>query len=488
MTNLNIPKPNKRQIEFFEDRHRYVGYGGARGGGKSWAVRVKAVLLCYKYHGIKVMIVRKTYPELQENHIVPLCELLNTGAEDKTERLATYNDSKKHIIFPKVKGHGNKRSRILFRYCDKDKDVLKFQGTEVDVLLIDEATHQNEDKITKLKACVRGVNDFPKRTYYTCNPGGEGHDWVKRQFIDRRFKDTENPDDYSFIQALVTDNTALMESDPEYIKQLEALPPKLREAWLHGNWNIFEGQFFEDFHIEPDVMQAHENGCDLDKSQLKAMGKWCHVIPAFDLSRPEFAGWRIFRSYDFGYGKPFSCAWWAMNYDGVLYRILELYGCRKDSPNEGVRWTPDQQFKEISRIEREHPWLKGKAIEGIADPSIWDRSRGDSIADTAIKYGVYFTPGDNNRIPGWMQCHYRLQFDENGHARMYVFENCEAFIRTIPTLVYDENRPEDLDTKLEDHVADDWRYMCMSRPIAPLIPKQSKIIYSDPLDQFKKVF
>jgi hypothetical protein len=175
-----------------------------------------------------------------------------------------------------------------------------------------------------------------------------------------------------------------------------------------------------------------------------------------------------------------------MSYDGVLYRILELYGCRKDSPNEGVRWPPNQQFEQIARIEREHPWLKGKKIEGIADPSIWDSSRGESIADTALKYGVYFTPGDNQRIPGWMQCHYRLQFDENGYARMYVFDNCEAFIRTIPTLVHDEHKAEDLDTSLEDHVADEWRYMCMSRPIAPLKPVEKTPVYFDPLNQYKK--
>lgn len=483
---LIIPHPNERQKLFFKDRHRYIAYGGARGGGKSWAVRIKAVLLAYKYPGIKIMILRRTYPELQENHILPLCEMLNTGAEDKSERLAEYNDSKKHIVFPRIKGHGDKRSRIIFRYCDNDKDVLRFQGLEVDVLFVDEATQQEEKRMDKLRACVRGVNDFPKRIYYTCNPGGPGHTWVKRLFIDRHYKDNENPKDYSFIKALVTDNKALMKKDPEYKKNLESLPPKLREAWLNGNWDIFEGQFFEDLRLEPDAMAAHEHGCEEDKEILKAQGRWCHVIKPFDLSRPEFAGWKIFRSYDFGYGKPFSCAWWAMNYDGVLYRVMELYGCRKDSPNEGLRWSPDQQFKEIARIEREHQWFKGKKIEGVADPSIWDTSRGESIAETAMRYGVYFQKGDNNRIPGWMQCHYRLQFDENGYARMYVFDTCEAFIRTIPTLIYDEHSPEDLDTSLEDHVADEWRYMCMARPIAPIKPVERKAIYIDPLKRIER--
>lgn len=483
MANLEIPLPSERQTEFLTDRHRYIGYGGARGGGKSWAVRVKAVLLCLKYPGIKVMIIRKTYPELQENHIIPLCEMLNTSAENKADRLATYNDSKKHIIFPRQKGHGYKRSRILFRYCDKDKDVLRFQGTEVDVLFVDEATQQSEEKIEKLKACVRGVNEFPKRTYYTCNPGGEGHNWVKRLFIDRVYNEGENPDDYTFIKALVTDNKALMASDPEYIKQLESLPPKLREAWLYGNWDIFEGQFFEDFRAVPDMMAAHEHGCDDDAEILKRQRRWTHVIEPFDLNAGECRGWQIYRSYDFGYSKPFSCAWWAVDYDGVIYRIMEMYGCTA-TPNEGLKWSPEKQFEEIAKVEREHPWLKGRQIHGVADPAIWESSSGVSIADTASKHGVYFTPGDHKRIAGWMQCHYRLQFDDNGYARCYIFDNCKGFIRTIPLMMYDEHKVEDLDTDLEDHIADEWRYMCMSRPILPIKPVEKKTILNDPLNQF----
>lgn len=477
MRELHIPMPSPKQMLFLKDKHKYVGYGGARGGGKSWAVRVKAVLLCLHYPGIKVMIVRRTYPELQENHIFPLCELLNCYG-DSRERFASYNDSKKHIVFPNG-------SRILFRYLENEKDALRFQGTEVDVLFVDEATQQSEGKMDKLRACVRGVNAFPKRIYFTCNPGGEGHAWVKRLFIDRRFKEHEDPEDYSFIQALVTDNKALMESNQDYVKQLQSLPEKLRKAWLDGDWDIFEGQFFEDFRQEPDVKAAIEHGCTLSAEELRAAHRWCHVIAPIDLSRGNARGWTIYRSYDFGYGKPFSCAWWAVDYDGVFYRILELYGCT-ETPNEGLRWTPDQQFKEIARIEREHPWLKGKKIEGVADPAIWDASRGESIADTAMRYGLYFVPGDHERIPGWMQCHYRLQFDEEGYARMYVFDNCKGFIRTIPLMMYDEHNPEDLDTKLEDHIADEWRYMCMTQPVTPIMPTPKRVILSDPLNQFAK--
>ena len=476
MPTINLGTPNEKQKLFLLAKSKYVGFGGARGGGKSWAVRVKAILLCLKHSGIKVMIIRKTYPELQENHIIPICQLLNCYAPNKADRIATYNDAKKHITFPNG-------SRILFRYCDNEKDAERFQGTEVDVLFIDEATHQSEEKMKKLTACVRGVNGFPKRIFCTCNPGSEGHAWVKRLFIDRAFKDNERPEDYEFIQSRVTDNLALMEADPDYIKQLEALPPKLREAWLDGNWNIFSGQFFEEFRETPDLTKCHEAG--ITEEEAKEQGRWTHVIKPFDLNAHDKRGWQIYRSYDFGYAKPFSCAWWAVDYDGTIYRIMELYGCTS-TPNEGVKWTPDKQFEEIAKVEREHPWLKGKQIHGVADPAIWDASRGDSIADTAIKYGVYFTPGDHERIAGWMQCHYRLQFDSNGYARMYVFENCKGFIRTIPLMMYDEHKVEDLDTSMEDHIADEWRYMCMSRPIEPIREVEQKTILSDPLNMFTK--
>lgn len=457
MSSFTFPPPNEKQALFLTDTHKYIGFGGARGGGKSWAVRVKAVLLCLNYPSIKVMIIRRTYPELQENHIIPLCEMLHCHAEDKTQRVASYNDAKKHITFPNG-------SRILFRYCDNEKDADRFQGTEVDVLFVDEATHQSEAKMDKLSACVRGVNSYPKRIYYTCNPGGVGHAWVKRLFVDRQYKPGENPDDYSFIRSLVRDNLALMQADPEYVRKLEALPPKLRKAWLDGDWDIYEGQFFEEFADRPEHYTDRQ---------------WTHVIEPFEI--PD--GWRIYRSFDWGYAKPFSCAWWAVDYDGVVYRILELYGCT-DTPNEGVKWTPERVFAEIHRIETEHRWLRGKTIQGVADPAIWDAETGESIADVATRYRVYFDKGDHARLPGWMQVHYRLYFDDNGYPMMYVFKNCKAFIRTMPLLQYDEHRVEDLDTDGEDHVADEVRYFLMTRPIKPRKAPLPEAKQADPLKMF----
>ena len=456
---ISLGRPNKKQKEFLKAKAKHVGFGGARGGGKSWAVRFKAVLMCLVHGGIKVMIVRRSYPELTENHIKPLKALLKIGEKGA---IARYNDSKKEITF--LNG-----SQIVFKYCSNEKDLDNFQGTECDIMFIDEATQFTEEQFKILNACVRGVSDraedvFPKRTYLTCNPGGVGHQWVKRLFIDRIYLDNEDPQEYAFIQSGVRDNKILMEQQPEYIKQLEALPPKLREAWLNGSWDIFFGQFFEDF---------------MDRPEHYTDRQWTHVIEPFNI--PE--GWKIYRSFDWGYAKPFSCGWWAVDYDGVVYRILELYGCTRE-PNTGLKWTPAQVFAEIHKIETEHPWLKGKRIQGVADPAIWDAEFGESIADVAAKHQVFFSKGDHQRIPGWMQVHYRMAFDENGFPMMYVFKNCKAFIRTIPLLQYDDHKVEDLDTEGEDHVADEVRYFLMSRPIKPRVKHKPDDYEQNPLNIF----
>lgn len=430
---VEIPEPNEKQKLVLADQHRHCAYGGARGGGKSWVVRTKAVLLCSEWAGLKVLIVRKTYKELTNNHIVPLQSML-------PKEVARYNKTEKVFTF----ANG---STIWFGYCANDSDLDQYQGAEYDVIFFDEATQLKEEWLKKINLAVRQPNGLPKRTYYTCNPGGVSHNYIKRLFIDKKYEGAEIPENYSFTQALVTDNKALMEMQPEYKAELEALPPKLRKAWLEGSWDIFEGMFFEEFKDDPEHYEDRQ---------------WTHVIAPFEVPKE----WKIYRSFDWGYSKPFSCAWWAIDYDGVAYRILELYGCTK-TPNEGVKWIAPKVFAEIQRIENEHRWLKGKQIYGVADPAIFSADGGESIAETAQKYSVYFSPGDHQRIPGWMQIHYRMAFDENGYPMMYIFNNCKGFIRTIPTLLYDEHKVEDLDTEGEDHIADETRYFCMSRPIKP---------------------
>lgn len=446
---LDMPRPSAKQMRFFHAREDVIIFGGARGGGKSWAVRWKAVLMALRYPRIKLLIVRRTWPELKKNHINPLKLMLHG--------LARYNEQEKAFFF-------ESGSLIQFQYVARDDDLLNLQGAEYDVIFVDEATNLTEYQIKQLKACIRGVNDYPKRLYLTCNPGGKGHQYIKRLKEGRLYPE-EQGEKYTFIQSLVTDNKALMESDPGYKAKLEALPPKIRKAWLEGDWDIYEGQFFEQFRDDPTGYETRTN---------------THVIPPFDIPH----GWKVYRSYDWGYNHPFSCGWWAMDYDGVIYRILELYGCTQE-PNTGVKWTDERQFREIARIEREHPWLKGRKIQGVADPSIWSAEKtGVSTADVAAAQGVYFDKANNDRIAGWRQCQYRLAFDKNGYPMMYVFSNCKAFIRTIPLLCYSETQPEDLDTEEEDHVADEWRYFCMLNPIKPRASEDKKIPFFDPLNMF----
>ena len=484
-----IWQPQPKQIRFMERPEYECLYGGAAGGGKSDALLIEALRQVHipHYRGI---IFRKTYPQLTE--LIDRSQALYSLAFPK----ARYNESKHCWIFPSG-------AKIFFGSMQHSKDKTNYQGKRYDFIGFDELTHFTWEEYSYMFSRNRPSKKPKSKEKTRCyirastNPGGVGHGWVKARFIDAaepgtpivEMVDVRMPDgstktikrDRIFIPATVFDNKALLDDNPDYLGSLALLPEKERNALLYGDWDTFQGQYFTQFRTTPDHADCKQAGITVEEA--KAQGRWTHVIEPFDLNAQDKRGWTICRSYDFGYAKPFSCAWWAVDYDGTLYRIMEMYGCT-EIPNEGVKWTPDKQFEEIAKVEREHPWLKGKQIHGVADPAIWDASRGESIADTAIKYGVYFTPGDHERIAGWMQCHYRLQFDENGYPRMYVFSNCKGFIRTIPLMMYDQTKPEDLDSDLEDHIADEWRYMCMSRPIKPLKPVEKKTILSDPLDMF----
>lgn len=467
MPTLTIGKPNLKQELFFKSAKRFTGYGGARGGGKSWALRTKLVLLALNYANLKLLLLRKTYQELEENHITPLKVMLKD--------IAKYNDSKKVFTFPNG-------SRIKLGYCAREDDVYQFQGQEYDVIGVEECTHFTFTQIQFLKTCNRNIRtDFKPRMYFTGNPGGVGHAWFKRLYVKGQYEENENPNDYLFIPATVDDNTILMKNNPEYVEILDSLPEKLKQAHRFGNWDIFEGQFFEEF-IDRNEPYKDDNGNIIANEPYKER-RYTHVIEPFEIP-PQ---WQIYRSFDWGYSRPFSCGWWAVDYSGVVYRIFELYGCTKTA-NEGVKWHPDKVFGEIQRIESEHRWLKGKQIHGVADPAIWNASTGKSIVEFADDHFVYFEKGDNQRIPGWMQMHYRLAFDDNGFPMMYIFNTCKAFIRTFPTLQYDDNKVEDLDTDGEDHIADEARYFCMSRPIKPQSNSTDKQLEFDPLDMNKEKY
>ena len=191
--------PNPKQAEFFASKAKFTAYGGARGGGKSWALRRKLVAICLRYAGATCLLVRRSYAELKANHLGAFLQEYGS--------FLTYREAEKTLFFPNG-------SRILFGFCASDRDLLRYQGQEYDVIAIDEATQLSESRFQVFKACLRGVNPCPKRMYLTCNPGGIGHAWVKRLFVDREFREGEEPSDYAFIRALVSDNTYLLSRDP----------------------------------------------------------------------------------------------------------------------------------------------------------------------------------------------------------------------------------------------------------------------------------
>lgn len=417
---LVIDEPNDKQREFFLSRCRYVAYGGARGGGKSWAVRKKAQLMALKYGGIKILIMRRTFPELRANHILPLVADL--------QGVARYKEVDKTFYFP-----GG--SRIEFGYCDTDKDVNRYQGQEYDVIFMDEATHFTEYMFDTLKVCVRGANRFPKRFYLTCNPGGVGHEWVKRLFINRVYRDSERPEDYQFIKALVYDNRALMDNDPEYVRQLESLPDGLRQAWLEGSWDVFAGQYFPEFDAQ------------------------VHTVKPFAIPKH----WRVYRALDYGLDM-LACYWIALDEDGSGYVFRELYEGRDNHMGaNGNGHIISEAAERIEALSDEEAYLT------LAPPDLWNRRQetGQSAADIFGANGVTLTKTSNDRLDGWSAVKewLRVYDDADGvkRARLRIFDTCKNLIRTLQAVQYDDKKVNDVAIEPHEltHAPDALRHFCV---------------------------
>lgn len=437
--------------EFWRYKGRYRVCKGSRASKKSKTTALNLIYRIMQYPEANALVIRKVRDTLADS-----ChsDLKWAAARLGVSQLWQFSVSPLKAVY-KPTGQ-----QILFRGLD---DPLKLASITCPVgalcwVWLEEAFEvDSEDDFDKIDDLIRGAvpDGLFKQITITFNPWTSSH-WLKARFFDA----APSPD----VLAMTTNylcNEWLDEADLRRFEQMrETNPRRYRVAGL-GDWGIDGDPVFEEWR---------------DDAEHYRDRLWTHVIEPFEVP----ADWRIYRGFDFGYAKPFSVGWWAVDHDGRIYRILELYGCTKQ-PNTGVKWTPAEIFRQVARVEREHRWLKGRRIFGVADPSIWDASRGESVAETADKAGVYFDPGDNARIPGWMQCHYRLQFDAQGVPMMYVFRTCRQFIRTVPTLTYDAVKPEDIDTDLEDHIADEWRYICMARPINPP-PAVVKTKAYNPLD------
>ncbi len=428
---LSIPEPQPKQREFFTARERFVAYGGARGGGKSWSVRYKALLLALKYPGIRILILRRTFPELRENHIRPMVAM--------TKGVARYKESDKTLLF----ANG---SIVIFGYCATDNDVGQYQGNEYDIICMDEATHFTEYQFSTLTASLRGANDFPKRFYLTCNPGGVGHAWVKRLFVDRAFRSSERPEDYRFIAAKLTDNPALMEADPGYAAMLDNLPPGIREAWRDGSWDVFAGQYFTEWNRET------------------------HVCEAF--TPPEW--WRWYVSLD--YGLDMLAAYLiAVDEGGRAYVVREVYDGKDigvDSENrlhEGL--TVNEAAGRVKEL------MEGHSITAVlAPPDLWARSAhtGKSTADLFGECGVYLTKAANERVAGWLAVKEFLRERPGEGPRLHIFPGCVNLIRTLPLLQYDGRNPSDTAREPHEltHAPDALRYFCASWTLVGEVPEE----------------
>ena len=425
-------------------------YGGAAGGGKSDALVIEALRQVHIPH-YKALILRKTYPQL--------AELIDKSLAYYPRALprARYNASAHCWTFPSG-------AKILFGSMQYTKDRTRYQGQAYDFVAFDELTHFTWEEYSYLFSRNR-PNGPGTRVYIraTANPGGVGHGWVKERFITAgrpmqtiweqvRWRDPEgrehqNRQSRIFVPSSVFDNPALLQNDPLYVQRLAAMPQAERDALLYGDWDTFSGQVFTEWRNDP--------GHYADRLHT-------HVISPFQV--PE--SWSVWCGLDWGYSRPFSVGWYAVDHDRRLYRIREYYGCT-GTPNTGVRLEPSEVARKIRQIEVEDPNLKGRRIHRVGDPAIWGSQGTESIGALMERERVYFEKGDHARIDGKMQIHHRLAFDEDGVPMLYVFDTCRHFIRTVPNLVYDETDVEDVDTGGEDHIYDELRYVCMKNPISP---------------------
>jgi hypothetical protein len=441
-----------------------VLFGGARGGGKT-----DGVLGDWLNHS-----------DLYGSSAIGLM-----FRKERTQLIETIERS--HQIFGQLEGwqwkeqdkmwRSDRGARLRFAYLERDADAEAYQGHSYTRLYCEEITNFGSPKpIDKMMATLRSGNGVPCGFRATGNPGGAGHQWDKARYIDhapmgykvttQTFKNPWTGDsvtrDRVFIPSKLNQNKYL---GAEYVANLQmAGNEALVKAWLEGDWSVIEGAFFDCWSNER------------------------HVIKPFVI--PD--DWLRFRSADWGSAAPFAVGWWAVCPDefrlpscpsvviprAAIVRYREWYGA--SGPNNGLKLTAEEVARGIKAKEA------GDTIAyGVLDPAAFAVDGGPSIAERMMKEGVAFRRADNKRVSqrgamgGWDQMRARMKGGEDGRPMLYVFDTCKDFIRTVPALQHDPDKPEDLDTDAEDHVADEARYGCMSRP---WVPKQAEHETPDRLD------
>ncbi len=422
---IDLGRANPKQRLFYLSRTLYTAYGGARGGGKSHAVRVKALGGALANPGIRILIVRRTYPELQYSIVEPLLRLL-------PPELGSYNGTMHALSF--ING-----SLIKFGHCSSQSQA-EYQGQEYDWIFVDEATQFTYDEFRTLGACLRGTSKVQKRFYLTCNPGGVGHAWVKRLFIDRDFysdprepERSENPDDYSFIFATVEDNRVLLESSPQYLQMLSSLPEGMRRAHRYGDWNALAGQYFSEFRMDT------------------------HTAEPFEIPQ----GWARYRAFDYGLDM-FACLWIAVDFEGrsYVYREARAGGLI---------------VSEAARLMLSMTPPGERIAYTIAPPDMWSTQRdtGQTIAEIFARQGVELVRAGNARVAGWLSVKERLRMDEGGVPQLIIFRSCRGLISDMLSLQHSETNPSDAASEPHDvtHAPDALRYFCHTRCLPAIRPE-----------------
>lgn len=413
MNSLDIEVSEKQQL-FLEASESEVLYGGAAGGGKSFAQILDAMLFALRYPGSKQLILRRTFAELDKS-------LIRTSLALYPREIYTFNSSS-HT------GRFKNGSIIDFGYCATENDVYQYQSAEYDVIRFDELTHFTENQYVYLISRVRGVNSFPKQIKSSTNPGGVGHGWVKARFVDPSPPNTTfwgEKDRLSkiFIPALLSENPFLQRDDPGYRERLLALPEREKKSLLYGDWNIFEGQYFTEWDEK------------------------IHVCRPFEIPKE----WRRYRAIDYGLDR-LACYWIAVSSTRECYVYREL--CESNLPiavaaRKILDMTPHNE----------------DIYATLAPPDLWSRSQetGKSKFVLFSEGGLLLTKSSNDREAGWLCLKDLLLTDANGAARLHVFENCRELIRCIPSLQIDQKRPTDCATEPHDitHAPDALRYFCV---------------------------
>lgn len=406
-------------------------YGGAKGGGKTHGLREIMLLRRFQYPNSIGKLFRRTYPELEDNHIRPLFQKHPALRE-------YYNETKKLLTLPNG-------STLEFCHCKNDADVFLYQGREMHDLAIDEAGQWTESMFRTLQGSNRStLPGVQPRTLLTGNPGGVGHGWLKRIFIERRHNERENPADYAFVPALVDDNQALMDNDPSYVAKLEAEPNEaLRKAYRYGDWDIFAGQFFSE------------------------LTRGIHLIKPFPIPHH----WNRFGSYDFGFNHPGGFAWLASDEDGNVYMYRELIQARLRVDQFADKINKFEDTKLLYPIVAGHDcWAKKHALINK------DQPEPPTIAEEMAAHGIQLKGAVIDRISGAAQVRSYLALRDNAQGekrpRFYIFDTCPITYDCLSRMIFDPDRPEDVlkvdatdgDPMTGDEGYDIVRYGLMSRP------------------------